>query len=83
MSCEPLFRFCVKHLTANLLTDPAFPSNPSRALTNAFLATDNGFLETARAHYPPLDDGTTAVVALVIGDMVHVANGACRRNGAV
>lgn len=66
--------FCVKHLTANLLTDPAFPSNPSRALTNAFLATDNGFLETARAHYPPLDDGTTAVVALVIGDMVHVAN---------
>ena len=56
-------RYCVQHLTANLLSDPAYPANPSRALTNAFIHTDNGFLETARASHPPLDDGTTAVVS--------------------
>ena len=68
-------RYCVQHLTANLLSDPAYPANPSRALTNAFIHTDNGFLETARASHPPLDDGTTAVVSLVLGDTIYVANG--------
>jgi hypothetical protein len=62
-------------MAANLVTDPGYPGNPTRALTNCFLSTDNGFLELARSHRPPLDDGTTAVLALVVGDQIWVANG--------
>lgn len=66
--------FCVKHLVNNLVSDPHFPNNPGRALTNAFMDTDAAFLEVARSCHPPLDDGTTAVAALVIGDHLWVAN---------
>lgn len=38
--CVCACRFCVNNLAALLVSDPCFPSNPSRALTNAFLATD-------------------------------------------
>ena len=35
------------------------------------------FLQRARQSRPPLDDGTTAIAALVVGDTVIVANGEC------
>lgn len=38
--CVCACRFCVNNLASLLVSDPCFPSNPSRALTNAFLATD-------------------------------------------
>ena len=58
-----------------LAAEPAFPGQPETALTRAFEAVDAGFLRTARAARPPLDDGTTAVAALVLwGRRLVVAN---------
>ncbi len=71
-----LCRYCVNHLALNLQNEASLSSNPTRALINAFLATDRGFLEQARGHHPPIDDGTTAVATLVVGDMLWAANGA-------
>jgi hypothetical protein len=70
-----LRRFCVKHLASNLQSDASLASNPTRALINAFLLTDRRFLDRARAQHPPIDDGTTAVATLVVGDMLWTANG--------
>ena len=77
LNVEPVGdRYCVGNLIHNLVSDSYFSSNPARALVNAFLNTDKGFLEVARYHHPPLDDGTTAIVTLVVGDQVWAANGA-------
>lgn len=35
------------------------------------------FLALARSRQPPLNDGTTALTALIVGSTIHVANGAC------
>jgi protein phosphatase 1L len=67
--------FCVNRLPAHLVYDAAFPSRPVAALTNAFLKTDEEFLDHAHAvPGKPLEDGTTAVAALVLGNRIWVAN---------
>jgi hypothetical protein len=49
------------------LTMSPLPSPPSVALQ---------FLALARSRQPPLNDGTTALTALIVGNTVYVANGA-------
>jgi protein phosphatase 1L len=66
--------FCAALVSTVLTSDPAWPSRPAEALTNTFLALDARFLELARAQRPPLDDGTTACVAVTLGPRVYVAN---------
>lgn len=64
--------FCVRRLVALLEGHPEFTTNPHKALVNAFVGTDNEFLEQARRH--KWDDGTTACGALFFGDRIMVAN---------
>jgi serine/threonine protein phosphatase PrpC len=79
----------VEYLASILSGEPSFPSNPPLALTAAFEKADALFLNAARAARPPIDDGTTAVVALVVGEKVYVANAGdsrailIQRNGRV
>ncbi|GBG29963.1 Protein phosphatase, putative [Hondaea fermentalgiana] len=65
--------FCAKYLGAMLSEAPVDISvKPQQALTHAFKAIDNKFLEYA--HVKKMDDGTTAIAALANGDSVVVAN---------
>jgi protein phosphatase 1L len=66
--------FCSTSLGSVLLTDSAWPAQPEACLTNAFHVLDASFLELARLHRPPLNDGTTAVCALTLGRRILVAN---------
>jgi protein phosphatase 1L len=66
--------FCAALVGSVLASDPSWPSAPAAALTSTFLALDARFLELARAQRPPLDDGTTACVALALGARLYVAN---------
>ena len=58
-------------MPANLVMDPAFASSPEEAFVEALLATND------QLHASAVDDamsGTTAVAALVLGRVLHVAN---------
>ena len=59
--------YCSARLGEVLMRDAAWPSAPAAALTSAFHVLDASFLELARLTSPPLNDGTTAVVALALG----------------
>lgn len=65
---------CVARMVP-LLTAQDFARTPERALTTAFEQCDAEFLRMANAARPPIDDGTTAVAALVLwGHKLYVAN---------
>lgn len=66
--------FIAQRLMPLLAGDVDFPSDPRNALSRAFLAVDDEFLAYARASRPPLDDGTTAIAALIVDNTIHVAN---------
>ena len=66
--------YCSARLGEVLMRDAAWPSAPAAALTSAFHVLDASFLELARLTSPPLNDGTTAVVALALGARLVVAN---------
>jgi protein phosphatase 1L len=67
--------FAAARLAGALGAEPAFPAQPEAALEHAFEACDASFLRAARGARPPLDDGTTAVAALVLwGKKLYVAN---------
>jgi len=66
--------FCSSRIGTALTNETAWPHSPSEALVNAFHILDASFLELARLHRPPLNDGTTAVVALTLGSRILVAN---------
>ena len=66
--------FCVNRMVPLLVSDPAFPLLPVKAISNAFVRTDEEFLAHARSCRPPLDDGTTAIAALIMGRTLLVAN---------
>lgn len=44
------------------------------ALAGAYQEVDSEFLAAARAARPPVNAGTTAITAVIAGDVVHVAN---------
>ena len=49
--------------------------DPLHALSDTFSSVDDEFLSIARSFNPPLNDGCTALAALVVGDRIYVANG--------
>lgn len=65
-------QFCKENLLKNILMDPNFIEEPSKALQRAFFRTDAEF--SAIAKVKNLTDGTTAVVAVVHGKRIYVAN---------
>jgi serine/threonine protein phosphatase PrpC len=67
-------QFCASFVAATVASNIAWPAAPAAALSGAFLGLDAAFLRVAAAESPPLDDGTTALVAVVAGGRVHVAN---------
>jgi protein phosphatase 2C len=67
-------QFCTSFVAAAVTGDAAWPAAPATALTNAFLSLDESFLDLARSERPPLDDGTTALVAVVAGPRLFVAS---------
>lgn len=65
--------FCTERVPELLLESAAYrKGNVERALVEAFLKTDDEFLDVAAQRHLP--DGTTAVCALIRGTEVHVAN---------
>jgi protein phosphatase 1L len=64
--------FCVDFLLKNLTSDESFFTSPPRALTRAFLKTDEQFLKVARSGF--YEDGTTSIVAIVRDDEIFVGN---------
>ena len=56
------------------VTDGSAASAAVVALTRAYCSVDGEFLALARSKRPPMNDGTTALTALICDDMVHVAN---------
>eukprot|EP00898_Chlorokybus_atmophyticus_P005549 jgi/Chlat1/5996/Chrsp4S06192 len=65
------------HLLMNILAESHFPS--SAALRAAFLATDAGLHSRFVAGHEREDSGTTAIVALILGRTLVLANlGDCR-----
>ncbi|ERM97065.1 hypothetical protein AMTRI_Chr05g64040 [Amborella trichopoda] len=70
--------FVCKNLPRLILEETEFPREIEKALTSAFLQTDNAFAE-ACALDSALASGTTALAALVLGRSLVVANaGDCR-----
>ncbi len=67
----------MKHLCRNVMEEQSFTSDAERALRDGFARTDTQFISLARMR--GMDDGSTAVLALVRGDTVSVANGARAR----
>ena len=67
-------QFCTSFVAAAVTGDAAWPASPAAALTNAFLSLDESFLDLARSERPPLDDGTTALVAVVTAARLFVAS---------
>jgi len=67
--------FCVEKLVPLLKAQETFPTKPDIALIRAFEACDNEFISAAIEAKPPLDSGTTAVIALVLwGRQLVIAN---------
>ena len=65
-------QYCKDNLLAYTLKDPEFLSSPASALRNAFYRTDAEFSSIAKARV--MNDGTTAVTAVIHGGKVYVAN---------
>lgn len=59
-------------MAAALIRQPSFPSDPAAALFSAFKEVDRDWEAQARRH--GFEDGTTAIVALFIGEVLYVAN---------
>lgn len=69
--------FVSSELPGLLRDHPEIHSHPDRALVAAFERADEMWLD--RANQQGLDDGSTAIVALVVGRMLYLANlGDCR-----
>lgn len=64
--------YCAQKLAGVLAKEPRLFADPAGALVATFLSLDADFLQMARARQ--LDDGTTAIVALVQAGTVYVAN---------
>ena len=60
--------YAATRLHLNLILDRFFSSNIEEALRNAFAKTDKEFLATER------NDGSTAIVAVIEGNMLYIAN---------
>jgi len=66
-------KFCEKHLHWNMINEASFSAgNLDRAILNAFQRTDQAILRIAASGAMP--DGTTAVVAVILGRELTVAN---------
>lgn len=66
--------FCVARMATHLVSHVPFVTRPVSALTHAFVKTDEEFLSVAKSSFRPMDDGTTATAALVLGNKIWVAN---------
>ncbi|KAL3500419.1 hypothetical protein ACH5RR_039512 [Cinchona calisaya] len=70
--------FACYHLPRFIAEDEDFPMEIERAISSAFLQTDNAFAEACSLDVD-LASGTTALAALIIGSSLVVANaGDCR-----
>ena len=65
-------QFCKDTLVHNVVNAVGFPDAPRQALSNAFLRTDQEYLDIASANRR--EDGTTAICLMVRGDRLTVAN---------
>ncbi|GMI92845.1 DNA-binding protein phosphatase 1 [Hibiscus trionum] len=80
--------FACNHLPRFILEDEDFPGEIERVVSSAFLQTDTAFAEACSLD-SALASGATALVALVLGRMLVVANAGdcravlCRRGKAI
>ncbi|KAL3498311.1 hypothetical protein ACH5RR_041043 [Cinchona calisaya] len=87
-SIKMLEEFNAKELLRFIAEDEDFPCEIERAISSAFLQTDTAFVEACSLD-DDLASGTTALVALVIGSSLVVANAGdcravlCRRGKAI
>lgn len=65
-------QYCKDNLLNYVLKDPEFMTNPASALRNAFYRTDSEFSSIAKARM--MNDGTTAVTAVIHAGRIYVAN---------
>lgn len=69
--------FVGQELLSILRDEPDLPTHPDLALIKAFEKTDQRWLHAANTG--GFDDGSTAIVALIVGKMLYLANlGDCR-----
>lgn len=66
-------QFAAEHMAQFLLSDSSFSNKPSVALVNSFLRSDHEFCEAVCAGRCQ-ESGSTALVALVAGNQLVVAN---------
>ena len=64
--------FCKQHLLGDIMSHSSFISDPKEALIQSFCHTDSKFSDTAKQY--SLNDGSTAVVAMVRDNHIWVAN---------
>eukprot|EP01029_Cantina_marsupialis_P025269 TRINITY_DN6667_c0_g1_i2.p1 TRINITY_DN6667_c0_g1~~TRINITY_DN6667_c0_g1_i2.p1 ORF type:complete len:321 (-),score=67.49 TRINITY_DN6667_c0_g1_i2:156-1118(-) len=64
--------YCVRRLCYNVVHNDYFPHSPKQALIGGFHETDKQFLQLAVQNR--LNDGSTVIAALAMGDIIHVAN---------
>ncbi|XP_039308798.1 uncharacterized protein LOC105201938 isoform X2 [Solenopsis invicta] len=63
--------YCATHLHQYLVESVHYPTDPERALRDAFLTTDAQFL--AKSSTQKLNGGTTAICALLINKKLYIA----------
>ncbi|KAH0950289.1 hypothetical protein HN011_010658, partial [Eciton burchellii] len=63
--------YCATHLHQYLVESVHYPTDPERALCDAFMTTDEQFL--AKSSTQKLNGGTTAVCALILNKKLYVA----------
>ncbi|KAG5322426.1 PPM1E phosphatase, partial [Pseudoatta argentina] len=63
--------YCATHLHQYLVESVHYPTDPERALRDAFLTTDAQFI--AKSNTQKLNGGTTAVCALLINKKLYIA----------
>ncbi|XP_012064013.1 PREDICTED: uncharacterized protein LOC105627337 [Atta cephalotes] len=63
--------YCATHLHQYLVESVYYPTDPERALRDAFLTTDAQFI--AKSSIQKLNGGTTAVCALLINKKLYIA----------
>lgn len=64
--------YCKEHLLKYVIQDPNYNKHIPTALYNSFCKVDDEFTSIARIRY--LNDGTTAVVAVIHNNVIYVAN---------